>query len=293
VFRILTDPASQISALQTGEINMAQNLETVQIASLTASGTYKRDVVTSPGMPYGFMINTQNAPTDEVRVRQAIEYAIDRPTIMQTLYQGLYSPAYGLLTPAMFGYNPRQYFGYDPSKAMSILESAGWTGSGTRKRGGKTLEVTWLMPVGFGFQDVAQLLATQLQAVGISSLIHQEASPGVFTDMAKGVMNLAGFFLFAADPYVLLDVFSCAGVGTTSNTARYCNPAVQKQINLANATADTATRQSIYQSVQNMIMSSACFLPIYNVAGTFVYSRSLSGVQYAALALPLFTGVTA
>jgi peptide/nickel transport system substrate-binding protein len=291
VFRILTDPATQVSALETGAISIAQDLETVQVQSLTGSGQYKKDVVTTAGMPYGFMMNVKKAPTDEVKVRQAVEYAVNRDEVIRTLFNGLYGPANSLITPPTFGWNSRQFFDYDPDKAKSLLDEAGWKGSGTRSRSGTSLSLSWLLSEGFGFTDAAQLIASQLQDVGIHSSISQEASPGVFANIEKGVMNVSSIFDYAADPYVLGELFGCAEVGVGPNYGHYCNPAVDKQIALANATPDNATRLKIYQSVQTVIMNAAVFIPIYNLANVYVYPEKLSGLQYGALAIPLFTAV--
>jgi peptide/nickel transport system substrate-binding protein len=247
--------------------------------------------VTTAGMPYGFMMNVKKAPTDELAVRQAVEYAVDRDSVIQTLFNGLYNPANTIVTPPTFGYNSKQFFAYDPEKAKSILTGAGWKGGGTRSRGGTQLSVSWLLSEGFGFNDAAELIATQLQSVGIHSSISQQASPGVFTSIEKGIMNISSIFDYAADPYVLLELFGCAEVGVGPNYGHYCNPSVDSQISLANATPADATRQQIYKSVQSTIMNDAVFIPIYNLANVYVYSSKLTGIQYGALAIPIFTAV--
>lgn len=291
VYRILTDPATQVSALETGAISVAQDLETPQVESLTGSGQYRRDVVTTSGMPYGFMMNVQKTPTNELAVRQAVEYAVDRDAVIKTLFNGLYTPANTIITPPTFGYNSTQFFNHDPDKAKSVLQAAGWKGSGTRSRSGSDLTVSWLLSEGFGFNDAAELIATQLQSVGIKSTISQEASPGVFTSIEKGVMNISSIFDYAADPYVLLELFGCAEVGVGPNYGHYCDDGVDSQIAMANATPDDGARARLYQSVQKTIMSDAVFIPIYNLANVYVYPKSLTGLQFGALAIPLFTAV--
>ncbi len=293
VFRVITDPAAQVSALQTGEINVAQDLQTVQIESLTATGQFKRDVVTTAGMPYGFMLNVMKAPTDEIKVRRAIEYAVNRDEVISTLFHGLYTPANTVITPPTFGYNSRQFFSYDPAKAKSLLDAAGWKGSGTRTRNGEKLTLSWLLSEGFGFSESAQLIATQLQAVGIASTITRQASPGVFTNIEKGIMNVSSIFDYAADPYILSELFGCKEVGVGPNYGHYCNPTVDAQIQHANATTSDSTRAAIYKSVQTTLMNAAVFIPIYNLANVYVFPKRLSGLHYAALSIPLFTAVSA
>jgi peptide/nickel transport system substrate-binding protein len=291
VYRIITETASQVSALQTGEITVAQDLETAQVESLTAAGQYTKEVVTTSGMPYGFMMNVRKAPTNELAVRRAVEYAVNRDEVIKTLFNGLYSPANTVITPPTFGYNSKQFFSYDPDKAKSVLQGGGWTGSSTRSRNGTRLSVAWLLSEGFGFNDAAELIATQLQAVGIHSTISQEASPGVFTSIEKGVMNISSIFDYAADPFVLGELFGCAEVGVGPNYGHYCNPGVDNQITKANSTSSAAARQAIYQSIQATLMDAAVFIPIYNLANVYVHPKSLTGLEYGALAVPLFTAV--
>ncbi|HZX56910.1 MAG TPA: ABC transporter substrate-binding protein, partial [Ilumatobacteraceae bacterium] len=88
-FRTLSDNSAQANALQTGEISVAQNMSAPDVQKVVASGKYFRIAQPATGIPYAMLLNTQKAPTDDLRVRQALEYATDQGTIVKTLFNGL------------------------------------------------------------------------------------------------------------------------------------------------------------------------------------------------------------
>jgi peptide/nickel transport system substrate-binding protein len=114
-FRILPDPSSQADALTTNEIQIAQNLNPGDVTSAVSAGKKKLTALSS-GMPYCIMINAQKAPTDDLAVRQALQYATNNKAIIDTLFKGLYSPANSVLTPVSAGYSTDQaLYSYNPT----------------------------------------------------------------------------------------------------------------------------------------------------------------------------------
>src|SRR5439155_2657433 len=105
-FRILADPGARFNALQTGEIQFAPNLNPQDIQSIKDNSKYKIYNVASTGMPWNIMVNAQKPPTDDLAVRQALEYATDQAAIIKTLYFGLYTAADSVYTPNTPGYDP-------------------------------------------------------------------------------------------------------------------------------------------------------------------------------------------
>ena len=126
-FRILPDPSSQANALTTGEIQIAQNLNPGDVQSAVSAGKKKLTAL-STGMPYCILANNAKPPTDELAVRQAIEFSVNTKAIIDTLFKGLYTPATSVLTPTTPGYNSDQVlYQFDPARAAHLLDGAGWT----------------------------------------------------------------------------------------------------------------------------------------------------------------------
>ena len=80
------------------------------------------------GMPFMMFLTTTQPPTDDLKVRQAIEYGIDRDALISALYQGIGQKAIGPLTSVMLD-DPslRALYPHDATKAGQLLDQAGWT----------------------------------------------------------------------------------------------------------------------------------------------------------------------
>jgi hypothetical protein len=110
-FRILPDPSSQANALTTGEIQIAQNLNPGDVQSAVSAGKKKLTAL-STGMPYCILANNAKPPTDELAVRQAIEFSVNTKAIIDTLFKGLYTPATSVRTPTTQGLQHDQVLCY-------------------------------------------------------------------------------------------------------------------------------------------------------------------------------------
>jgi peptide/nickel transport system substrate-binding protein len=293
-FRIVSSSPSQANALQTGALQVAQGMDIPDVVRLTNAG-FRQQVVGASGMPFGFMLNVQKPPTNDLRVRQAIQYATDVDAINKTVFSDVYKPANTVLTSQTFGYSSAGGYSYQPDRAASLLDQAGWTkgAGGVRRKNGQPLNLSWLLSTGFGFQDAAELMSAQLQTAGITSQITQQASPEVFANIEKGIMNVSSIYDYAADPYVLNTLFNCSQVGDGPNYAHFCSPQIDAQIAAANATTSASGRAAAYESIENELMAQAMFVPIYSLAAVFVTAKSVSGITYTPLAIPLLTGATA
>ena len=294
-FRIVTSSPSQADALQTGALQVAQQLDVPDAVRLTKAG-FRQQVVGASGMSFGFMLNVAKAPTDDLRVRQAIQYATNADAIISTVFSNVYKKANTILTSATVGHSSTVSYSYQPDRAASLLDQAGWTmgSGGVRRKNGEPLNLSWLIQSGgFGFQEAAELMSAQLQKAGITSQLTQVATSEYIAGTEAGTMNVAGIYDYAADPYVLNTIFSCAEVGHGPNYAQFCSPQIDAQIATANATVSASTRAAAYATIQDALMQQALFVPIYNTADVFVTAKSVSGIAYTPLAVPLLTGATA
>ncbi|HEX4212109.1 MAG TPA: ABC transporter substrate-binding protein [Candidatus Dormibacteraeota bacterium] len=293
-FRIIEESATQASALQTGELNVAYDLDTADVVSLTKGGSYVKDIRSIPGEPVGFTFNIKKAPTDELAVRQAVSYGTNKPALIKTLYNDLYEPAYSVMSSTTPGYDSTEFYPYNPAKAKSLLDSAGWAmgSGGVREKNGVKLSLSWLMPIGFGNpQPLAELIAAQLQQIGVASSIAAAASPGVFTEIDDYVMNLSYVFYQNPDPSFLNLRYACAAL-KGGNVADYCTTSMDGMLNAANANTNATARYAEYKKIQQILMAQdAIMLPIFNNAASFVYSKSLKGLRYNNIQLAMFNAI--
>jgi peptide/nickel transport system substrate-binding protein len=294
-FRILPDPSSQANALTTNEIQIAQNLNPGDVTSAVQSGKKKLTALSS-GMPYCIMINAQKPPTNELAVRQAIEYATNNKAIIDTLFKGLYTPADSVLTPVTQGYAKDQaLYSFNAAKAASLLDGAGWKkgSGGVRSRGGQPLALEFINIANFGFDGISQLMQAQLASAGFKVTITDQAFPAVGTTYNQGKHNLADWFYYDVDPYLFNSVFSSGQIKAGFNWEHYANPAVDKAIAAANQDPTTSSRTAKYEAIALTLAKSATIVPIYNLESIVVTQPSVKGIKFTSTGQPLFHQVSA
>ncbi|MCU1580906.1 MAG: ABC-type transporter, periplasmic subunit, partial [Microbacteriaceae bacterium] len=263
-FKILLDTNARYNALRGGQIQMAMNLDPDTIATVKKSSQYAHYNVPSTGQPYGYPINVTKGPTDDLRVRQAILYAVDQKKLNDSVQRGVFTPAYNVLTPTTPGYvkaNDTMY-AYDPAKAKSLLDAAGWiAGSdGTRSKNGQPLSLDILIQSANGFDLPTQFVANALKEVGFVSTTKSQPFTTAAASYNQGVQNLSAIFYYDVDPYLLNNLVNSHNIQSGFNWSHYYNPTVDTEIATANAIADTATRTAAYEKVTTTLMDdrSSC-----------------------------------
>jgi ABC-type transport system substrate-binding protein len=143
------------------------------------------------GTALGFFINVQKSPTNELAVRQAMNYAVDRKSIVERLFFGVHKPAVGPLAEGMWGRweGAEELFGFDARKAGQVLDGAGWTtgADGTREKSGQKLTViltTFRSP----WTELAEILQSQFRAVGIDVQV-QQMERGPYLDFTRAYQH--------------------------------------------------------------------------------------------------------
>jgi peptide/nickel transport system substrate-binding protein len=282
-FRIVADDSGRYNALQSGQLQIAMNLPPNDINIVNKAKTFNQLTVPSIGTPNGFPINVTKPPTDDPKVRQAIIYAVDQEKIVQTTQFGINAPAHNVLTPITPGFSQAAsgMYRYDPGKAGSLLDSAGWTmgAGGVRMKGGKPLSLDVLLFSGAGLELPTQLMVSQLAKVGIQGKTTVKPFPGVAADANKGLPNLTAFGYFGMDPYLINIWANSNAIKAGFNWAHYNNPTVDKTIAKANLTADETARNTLYQNVSDTLMKDAVYLPLWDVNGLFTVSKKVQGLK--------------
>lgn len=220
-------------------------------------------------------INTTVKPFDNVKVRQALNYAIDKQHIIQLL-NGRATAANQVLPPLMPGYD-KTYTGYDynPDKAKALLKEAGL------EKGFETsIECIAVDPQ----PKLCESFQQDLDKIGIKLTINTLAAPNVIDDAGNGRTPLTwsgglGWIQDYPDP----DDFYGPILGCGSNTpggwnwSRYCNEAVDKQSKQLLAMTDRNARLSGYAPFFKSLMDDAVWVPVYNGEYDIAHSEKLHG----------------
>ncbi|WP_291159368.1 ABC transporter substrate-binding protein, partial [Ensifer sp. SSB1] len=125
IFAITTDATTRMQKLQAGECHVAPYPAPADVAGLKTNPDL--NVLEQPGLNVSYLaMNTLIAPFDKLEVRRAINMAIDRKAIVDSVYQGMGQMAQSVLPPTMWGYNGSiDGYGYDPEAAKKLLDEAG------------------------------------------------------------------------------------------------------------------------------------------------------------------------
>jgi peptide/nickel transport system substrate-binding protein len=283
-FKILLDTNARYNALRGGQIQMAMNLDPDIIGTIKKSAQYVHYNVPSTGQPYGYPLNVDKGPTDDLRVRQAINFAVDQDKLNKTVLRGAYSAAHNFLTPSTPGYVKANdtLYAYNPAKAKALLDEAGWVAgsNGMRSKDGQPLELAILIQTANGFDLPTQFVVNALKEVGIASTVKSQPFTTAAASYNQGVQNLSAIFFYDVDPYMLKNLVASSQIKTGFNWAHYDNPDVDAAIDAANAIADTAARTAAYDKITTTLMDAAIFLPLWNVSGVYSGTKTLKNVHF-------------
>jgi peptide/nickel transport system substrate-binding protein len=281
-FRIIPEDGARMAAFESGELNFVDQVPTLDFARIQEDSSYKTYSIPQPGIPYAYMINTKRPPTDELAVRQAINFAVDKQSVIDILYQGLYTPAHGPLSPATFAYNPavEELYPYDPERAKQLLEEAGWVAGsdGIRERGGQRLELNHYV---FTDTKVAEVMQAQLKEIGMQSNVTLLEVGAVNEAATRGDdTNMAPLPFRDADPAVLCVALCIKNEGKGFAWTFHQDLELDQELELGQAAIDPEERRAHYGNAQVIAMNEALLIPVYNINGLSASTDEVQDVAF-------------
>jgi peptide/nickel transport system substrate-binding protein len=282
-FRIVPDDSGRFNALQAGQLQIAMDLPPNNISTATKAGSANQMTVPSIGVPRGLAINVTKPPTDDVRVRQAILFAVDQDKLTNDVLFGVQKPAHNVLSTTTPGYSKAAsaLYSYNPANAESLLDQAGWTkgANGVRSKNGQELALEILLYSGAGYELPTQFVVAELAKVGFNCRTTVQPRATAIVAYNQGVQNLASWGYFGADPYLLNIWVNSNAIKSSYNYAHYSNPTIDTMIAQANATPDETQRNSLYETIGMTLMNDAIFMPMWDIAGSYTTARSVQGLK--------------
>jgi peptide/nickel transport system substrate-binding protein len=266
IIRIIQDTAAQALALERGEIDLLPGSLTLsQVTQLSKSPEV---VINRKGGgeaigPLGWLaFNLKKKPFDDVRVRQAIAYAIDREFIVKQLHKGITQVATGPIAPGSPFYTDKvEPYKLNLEKSKQLLDAAGLKPNAQGVRFAMTID--YLPNTPDNSQTVAEYLRPQLKKIGIDVTVR--ASPD-FPTWARRVSTydfdatVDGAFNYG-DPVIgvhrtYLSTNIKPGV-IWSNTQNYVNPKVDELLAQATVERDIEKRKKLYAEFQRIVVADA------------------------------------
>lgn len=277
-WRIIPEPATRLAALKSGEVHFIQDVPTQDYKDLQGNGSIQILEGASAGSGESMMMNVTKPPTDDAKVRQALEWGVDKAGMNKAVWQGLYKPTNSPLTSVMFGYDPAtaNTYSYDPKKAGALLDEAGWTLSGNvRKKNGQDLAL------GLYYRSDnadASAMATFLQGmyapIGVKVDLNGLAQSGYFNAVRAGQHNLQFWIETATDPDVVRVLFYSKNADGGTNRNRYKNAEMDKLIDDAAASTDPAKRKTLYAQIQKKALDEAIMVFFADAINIFAFQKA-------------------
>jgi len=232
------------------------------------------------GLNTGFLsFNTQKAPMDNVKVRQALTMAINKPAIIDAVFQGTGTVAKNLLPPGVWSADGDLVdYDYDPVKAQALLKEAG-IAPGTQVD-------LWAMPVQRPYNPNAKRMAEMIQAdwqkVGIKANIVTFEWGEYLKRIKDGEHQAAlmGWTTATGDPDNFFGpLFSCTSANGGSNSAKWCYKPFDQLITRARAEQDHEKRVEMYREAQQIMHDQA---PAVMIAHSTIFEpvrKEVSGYE--------------
>lgn len=277
VFRPIIDENARVSEMLSGGTDLTIEVPPDNVATFKASPD-KFTYYEQPGPHLWYLLlNTEEKPFDDKRVRQAANYAINKEAMVNDVLKGTATVAAGPTPPAFtWAHDPGlKPYPYDPAKAKQLLAEAGYPNG---------VDVTFYVTESGSGMLSPQLMGTAIQAdlaaVGIRAKIETyewNTFLGKILPGMKGKANIAELSFMSQDPdmHPSLTLRSDSAI----NSGGYKNPEVDKLLTEGRTETDPAKRAAIYKQFQDIVYEDAPWVFIANWKQNAVTAANVKGFQ--------------
>mgnify|MGYP001029215656 CR=1 FL=1 len=271
MYRYIPADSSRDLAFQSGELDMIYGKQDQTWYDRTAKLPDTKVVAMEPAEMSTLFLNITQKPLDDIRVREAIAYGVDRKGIVAFKGAGSSREAVSVVPSGYLGtdeYAP--LFPYDPAKAKELLKEAGYPNGVTVK----TIHTTLT-----GMQTFIEAIQAQLKKVGINLDIelveHATYHAQIRKDLSPLVHYQAGRFP-VADVYLtqFYDSASTIGTPTAVTNFSHCNVA-DKEIRAARVETDPVKQKELWKTAQEKIIKAVCGVPVYEQLQLWAWHTNL------------------
>ncbi|GLW10910.1 peptide ABC transporter [Microtetraspora sp. NBRC 13810] len=284
--RFLGEDATRYNALASGEVDAIDFTPPQNVEDVKANPDLAFLSAIRPGHPMSFWLNTSRAPFDDVRVRQALLYSVDRESIIKGISFGQYRVASGFINSSTPDYASglEGKIEYNPDKAGKLLDEAGWTtrgADGIRTKDGKRLVAYFPIDPTFPAQRMQIAVQTQAAArkAGIDIQIQTPSTQEVSDRALAGDYDLTSGLWATNTADVLWIQYSSKNITTDErrgqNVARLSDDEVDRLVQEARETTDKARQTELYNQVQARLIELVPAIPYYEDPRPVSYNRKV------------------
>ena len=285
IFKNVVEASNRAIGLETGEIDIATPISSVDEENI--KNNPKLQLLTKPSISYSYIgMNMTKAPLNDIRVRKAINYAIDKQAIIDVILNGNGKIATSPIAPGVFGFTDKtKNYEYNVEKAKELMKEAGY-------ENGFTTSI--LVFSGEANTQTAEIVQAYLKEIGIDLKI-EIVEVSAYWDMTeRGVHNLFlgswGVVTGDAD-YGLYAMYHSSAKGGAGNRDFYENEKVDELLDKAKTEIDPETRKKLYEEAQILIVNDAPDVMLYNRNLTVGAQKYIKGLGIHPVTLYNFATV--
>ena len=268
-FEVIPDSSTKAIALQTGEVNFAE-IDSATKPQLEANPAITIAEVPTSAFSY-IAMNTEKEPFNDVKVRQAINYAIDRDNLVAVCYDGEAEVNSNICAKERFGYSDDQVqYTYDPEKAKELLAEAGIE---TPYDLGEIL-------VAEKYSNLATVIQNDLKAVGLDVTISVKEFNSYISDLQNGSYGITALNMtLEGDTQTLEMAFTSDYIGIANN-ARYSDEEMDKLFEQARTETDNDKRAEIFNEIFTKAQDEAIYAVMCNPMTLYAYNSDLTCPEF-------------
>ncbi len=283
IFKVIPENSARTIALENGEVDLLVNVPSTDAQKIRDNDKLALDEYVSTHVEY-FTVNHSKAPFDDIRVRQALSYAINKDDIVIASMNGEASTFDNYIGAAAIGYyDVVTKYEYNPEKAKELLAEAGVADGFTFN----------CYVAGATRATSATVIQANLAELGITMNIEQMEASTFYEKTGNGEHDscLAGWVANAEPDNTYRPLFVSADTGAGGNRSYYKNPEVDKLVDDASVNLDKAAVQKDYETILKTLSDDAVWVPLYSPTGMLARQAGLQGVTPSAIGMHDFYSV--
>ena len=292
--KVIPDNDAKLLALRNGEVDMLLSANNMsydayqELSQDTSFSTLTSDAVIQTRI---LGINPVSQPFEDVEIRQAVNYAINKESICQNIFSGVEVPAESVMDPALpyCDIDTGSYY-YSPEQAVKLLEDAGWLdvdGDGVREKDGVKLSTSISCSSDLAMlEDVTAAVAEDLKAVGFEVTTSSKETMTYYQDVNRGEygIGIGITFNIPMDPFQFVanlrrepmrDNMVAQGLQSL--------PDSDALINSLYSMTEDAEIQEVYNSILQTLHDDAVIIPLSRVKGIVAFqNEEIAGYTFAS-----------
>jgi len=277
-FKVIPDATTRALELRKQSADIAIN-SLVADTVVTLRRDHDLTVMESPGTIYAYIaLNLRDPILRDVRVRQAIAYAINIKPIIHYLLRDEARPAYSILPPQHWAYDGDvARYPHDPQRARQLLDEAGYP-----ERNGVRFHITMKTSTEESTRLLAAVLQQQLRQVGIALDIRSFESATFLADVTKGAYQMHSLRWIGGnqDPDMFENVFATSSFAPKrANRTFYSNPRVDELIRNGRSTLDQQKRKAIYAQIQQILAEDLPYINLWYLDNVLVHTNRVRNIK--------------